>query len=229
MGLFWEASPVVALPTGSSAFGAITPIYTTKIPWRGFKLCGIVAHSGYTLGVQLYLNGVAWGPVWNIDSSMAVEYDIPVYIPAGVSISAAGYFNTTGNPTGYITLMGKSIGDTVSQVGSSPTTPASIGTQVSAANTWTQLGNSALPNLPIRKLFGFSMSFAASNLFNFDLGFGPSASSVTPLASGLAGGTLNAQYIGHMFSIDTDFLGNGNFLFAQASQASAGIMIYYAY
>lgn len=225
MSLFYDQSPIVTLPTGNSAFGAVTSVYTTVIAWEGFELCGNVAHGGYTLGVQLYLDGVLWGPVYSIDSSMSGVFRIPLFIPKGVAISAAASFNTTGNPSGYITLAGRSTGKNILTQGFNTVTGiGTIGTAISTANTWIQLG-SALPSLIIKKLLGFTMQSVVGTS-NILIGFGPSSTSVETIVN-LPIGTENASYIGMQYDLDVDFPGNGNYLWAQSPSVDANIQMLY--
>ena len=221
--LVYDNSPAVGIPNGASNVqGAITSVYTTKIPWQGFKLCANVANDGNTSYVQLYFNGTAWGPLWYVDSPMDIIYDVPVYVPRGTVISASAAFSVASTPTTTLTLIGISKGKCYKSI------ILSWAGNISVPNTnvWTAI-TGILPSEIIRKVWGTDqLTFAG--IANWNLGFGPSSSNVTTIASGLPVGSLNSAYLDHSWAFDTDFDGTNNYLWAQSTTA-VNIGAYYAY
>lgn len=224
--IFYDNTPTVAVVAGSNAFGSVTSVYTTKIPWEGFKLSINGDITGSSIWVQLYLNGVSWGPTWLGDASRSILYDIPLRIPQGVAISASAYYSSSGTPTVNLTLFGKSEG---SDILSSIVNLSAVGAfiNLSTANTWIQLG-SALPSVPIRKVLG-EADVTNATVSTYDLGFGPSSTSVTPIITGINVGSEYTNYVFNDFSFKTFFNGSGNYLWGQSPNTTARLWVNYGY
>ncbi len=225
--IFYDNTPTVAVVAGSNAFGSVTSVYTTKIPWKGFTLSLNLDAVSYAIWVQFYLNGVAWGPTWVCDPSLSIVYYIPLQIPQGVEIGAAAYYNTSGTPTVNLTLFGKSEGDDILSAMVNLNTPGN-NISLSTASTWTQLGP-ALPSVPIRKVVGAVALSGDDALTTFDIGFGPASTSVTPLATGIQIGSLQIAYVYTHFELDTFFNGSGNYLWGQSPNTNAYVWSLYGY
>ena len=222
----YQNSPITTITYGNNAFGTAVDLLTSDFYFTSFLLCGNSASNGGTGILQIYLNGVAYGPAWILDSSMSEEYHIPLPIPKGVTVSVAGYWGG-GSPAGYITFVGVyDPSEFVASQAVSLSTDVAYITGISDTSAWTQLGG-ALASLPVRKITSVSSNFSSAFIGNYDLGFGPSATSVTPIITGIPFGTQNLAYNNRKFECKTDFMGTGNYLFARSTVANLGLYPYY--
>jgi hypothetical protein len=160
------------------------------------------------------------------DSSVSEQYHVPLRIQKGAVISVSGYFGGA-SPTGYVTFVGISDPDDISLSAGVPLVPLGY-TSIPNTDAWTVVG-SVLASVPVRKIISVSSNFGAQLVGNYDLGFGPSATSVSPLITGIPYGTENVTYNNRKFDFKTDFDGTGNYLYARTSGSNLYISPFYFY
>ncbi len=178
----YDESPIVSVPCGENAWGSLTSLYTSKIPWKGFRVISQSQNAGNTSFIQLYVGSNPYGPILVSDGQPddCWDYFVPGNFPAGTSFSAEVYYNTTSGNNCNIGLIGLSEPDIDCVQMISLGVTAGTATVSCPANSWTSLGN--FPSLPVKAVrFGFSNNTGTGSGQTISASFGPSSSSLTPL------------------------------------------------
>lgn len=226
--LVFDQSPVVSVACAENAFGALTSLYTSKMPWNGFRVLSQSQDNSYTSFIQLYVGSNPYGPILVSDGSpdSCWDYFIPGEFPIGTSFSAEVYYNTTAANNCNIELIGLSEPDIdCTQMVSLGISAGTAGVACSAG-VWTSLG--ALPSLPIKAMrFGLQNTSTGAGE-TAAISFGPSSSSLTSLFSALQFGNSGSSYgwVRHNFRINRSLSGNN--LYANPTQTN-NIHVYLYY
>lgn len=229
--MFFDQSPVVSVPCGENAFGAVTSIYTTKVPWRGFKILSQSQNASYTSFIQLYIGSVAFGPIFVSDGvpDSCWVYDVPLLIPPGSALSAEVYYNATSANNCNIQLIGftDKREEILSAYDALGVSAGSSGVGC-PSGAWTQIGG-ALPSTIIRRMRINAQNTSTLNGGSFNVGVGPSSTSITTILSNLNYGNTGNSYgwVHHRFR--TKFLGTGNYLWIYPHAAYNSSNIYIGY
>ena len=217
----FDQSPVVSVPCGENAFGTLTPLYTSKMPWKGFRILSQSQNTYYASFIQLYVGSNPYGPLLVSDGSpdSCWDYFIPGNFPAGTSFSAEIYYNTTVANNCNIGLIGLSEPDIdCTQMVSLGVSAGTVGVSCSAG-VWTSLG--ALPSLPIKSMrFGLQNAGATGSGETIAISFGPSSSSLTSLFPALQYGNAGSDYGWVRPTFRINRMLSGNNLYANPTQTS---------
>ena len=183
------SSGVVSVPAGNATFGPWTTLFTPPVPLSGFWLQLNTSAIGNGYGV--FNLGFGSGT----PSAIPIQYGafdggyqgfiyIPLFCPAGVEIQIQLYEENGTTDGADVSLIGD-INDmdntcrVIQCVGSTGT-----GWGVSIGTGWTQIGTSL--NMRCKSMSLLMGTLAATADFNNNsIGFGPSATSVTPIVNGL--------------------------------------------
>lgn len=185
------SSGVISVTNGVSAFGTLTDIWLPPVRLSKIKVqlqLTTTADNGY---VQLYVGGVAYGPLLFMIGTATISIDIPLSINGGAQIAAQGW--STGASSTNVSIIGSTEDTDIDVVLSSLTTAFAF--PVSAAAAWTAISTiPTLPNAPVKFLKMIMDADNTATIGNFNLGVGTSATAVTTVAEGIAFGSLENSY-----------------------------------
>lgn len=61
-GITWDQSPITGVVAAENAWGTLTTLYTSKMPWKGFRVISQSQDTYYTSFIQIYAGSAPIGP-----------------------------------------------------------------------------------------------------------------------------------------------------------------------
>lgn len=189
--IYLANSGVISVTNGVSAFGSLTDLMAAPVKLKSIKVniqLTTTLDNGY---VQIYVGGLAYGPLLFMIGTVSLSYDIPLKIPMGAQIAAEGW--STGASSTKISIIGTTADTDISQISSSLTTAFAFPTYPAAA--WTALSTvPALLSMPLKYLKMVMDADNTAAIGSLNLGIGTSATSVSTIAEGIVFGSQENQY-----------------------------------